>query len=73
MTTERIKGEIAFHCDTRGCSEGIETGTKDFSEAKDTANEAGWLFRKRGDDWKHFCCRGHEEIDFSGASLATKP
>lgn len=66
---ERIKGEIAFHCDLHGCHDGIETGEKDFAEAKATAQAEGWQFRRRDEAWKHFCCSAHEGMDFRGQSL----
>lgn len=72
VTLERIKNDISFHCDLKGCDEGLETGEDDFAEAKDVAKEAGWQFRKREDGWKHFCSRIHEEMDFRGQSLVEK-
>lgn len=69
MATERIKGAVAFFCDTGGCGEGIETGEKDFAAAKDHAKAEGWQFRNRDGVWKHYCCRGHEEYDFRGQSI----
>jgi len=37
---ERLGGEIIFHCDE--CSECLETGTHDFSDALSELKEAKW-------------------------------
>lgn len=71
MTTDRIKGHVAFFCDTKGCEEGLETETGDFFKAREEAREADWQFRNRDGEWRHFCCRAHEEMDYRGQSLAT--
>lgn len=70
MSTDRIKGCVAFFCDTKGCGDGIETGERDFMAAKDHAQAEGWEFRRREEGWRHYCCRGHEEIDFRGQAIA---
>ncbi len=70
---DRIKGSIAFFCDLKGCEEGVETGERDFKEASNHAKSEGWLFRKRGDVWKHFCSEGHEEMDYRGQSITARP
>lgn len=72
MTTERIKGKLAYTCDLRGCHEALETEETDFALARVEAKEAGWLTRKRDDGWKNFCCANHEDMDFRGQSLVTK-
>lgn len=46
-------GPIDVHCDT--CPAGLETGTKDFSEARVTMREEGWKARRIDDQWLHFC------------------
>jgi len=69
MTGERIKGKVAFHCDLKGCNEGIETDSGDFTTALNEARAEGWLTRKRDDVWKHFCCQTHEEMDYRGQSI----
>ena len=69
MSIERIKGAIAFHCDTQGCDDGLETGEDDFLEAKDAAKHEGWLFRNRDGEWKHYCCERHEEMAFRGQAI----
>jgi hypothetical protein len=69
MTTERIKGCIAFYCDLPGCTESVETGEREFNEASASVKADGWCFRKRGAVWKHFCHYTHEEKDFRGQKL----
>lgn len=69
MTTDRIKGKVAFFCDLPGCREDLETESGDFMAAKDEAKEEGWQFRNRDGEWKHFCCATHEEMDYRGQSL----
>lgn len=64
MTIERIKGNISFLCDFKGCDEGLETSSGDFTKASAQAKEEGWLTRKRGDRWFNFCCEQHEEGHF---------
>lgn len=73
MSIDRIKGSVAFFCDLPGCEEGIETGERDFIEAKDHAKAEGWQFRKRDPEgWKQFCCDGHAVMDYRGQSLVAK-
>lgn len=69
MSIDRIKGNVTFLCDLRGCDNDLETATGDFAEAKDEAKQEGWQFRNRDGEWKHFCCRTHEEMDFRGQSI----
>lgn len=69
MSTERIKGAVAFFCDTKGCDEGVETGERDFQHAHAAAKAEGWVFRNRDGEWKHYCCRGHEEMDYRGQGI----
>lgn len=66
---ERIKGRIAFLCDIDGCHEGLETETGDFRTASDEAKEAGWQFRNRDGEWKHYCSAQHEQMGFNGQSI----
>lgn len=71
MSLDRIKGAVAFFCDCGGCETGIETGEREFTAAVQHARDAGWEFRRReGGEWKHYCCRGHEEYDFRGQSIS---
>lgn len=72
MTIDRIKGAIAFICDLEDCGDGIETGCKDFMEAKQHAKDEDWQFRNRDGVWKHFCCRAHEEMAWRGQRLTDK-
>lgn len=53
MTIERIKGCIAFICDN--CDEGLETEEESFAAAREAMAGEGWIIRKRGDEWAHFC------------------
>jgi hypothetical protein len=69
VSRERIKGAIAFHCDTQGCDESLETDEKDFAEARDTAKREGWQFRNRDGEWKHYCCARHEELAYRGQAI----
>jgi hypothetical protein len=50
---DRQKGEIVFECD--GCSDTLETGEREFSEAKHALDAEGWRARKLGSDWMHYC------------------
>ena len=69
MTVDRIKNNVAFFCDLPGCLEGLETEHRDFQSANAEAKVRGWLFRNRDGDWKHYCCRAHEEMGYRGQSL----
>jgi hypothetical protein len=53
MSIERIYGEIAFICDE--CSDTMETGEADFTEALANAKMEGWVSMKVGGDWNHYC------------------
>lgn len=50
---DRQGGEIIFECE--GCSDTLETGERDFSEAKAVLDTEGWRARKLGSDWLHYC------------------
>jgi hypothetical protein len=52
---DRQFGFIVFECDGQYCTEFLESGTRDFSEAVDELNEAGWVARKSNDQWLHIC------------------
>jgi len=69
MTAERIKGKVALQCDLKGCHDGLETSSGDFTTALNEARQEGWVTRKRDDGWKHFCCQRHEEMDYRGQSI----
>jgi hypothetical protein len=68
MSIDRIKGKVAFFCDTGGCLASLETEHGDFAAARGEAKEAGWTFRLRA-IWKHYCCPAHEEMDFRGQKI----
>jgi hypothetical protein len=53
MSIERIKGCIAFVCDS--CDEGFETEERDFAAAREAMAAEGWIVRRQGGEWKHFC------------------
>lgn len=54
MAVERDEtGEITFHCN--GCSDMLETLTRDFSAAMVDLRDAGWRAKKDGSEWEHFC------------------
>lgn len=69
MTTDYIKGNVAYTCDLAGCLEGYETSHGRFKDAAEEAKAEGWVFANRDGEWKHFCCRNHEEMNFRGQSL----
>lgn len=46
---------IIFQCD--GCGDEEDTGLTDFHDALDHIRSAGWVTRKDGDEWLHFCSR----------------
>lgn len=71
MTIERIKNNVAYFCDLDGCLESLETEHKDFPSANAEAKVRGWVFRNRDGEWKHFCSKHHEEMDFRGQSIVT--
>lgn len=50
---DRIYGQIAFECDA--CGDVLETGEKEFGEAKAFLDAEGWRARKIGTDWIHRC------------------
>lgn len=55
---DRQHGQIVFECE--GCSETLETGEREFAEAKGVLDDEGWKARKVGADWCHYCpeCAG---------------
>lgn len=55
MSLERDgwNGPITFCCDE--CGEVEETHCSDFTSAMKKAKSHGFVARKRGDDWLHFC------------------
>lgn len=55
MTTERIKGQLSFVCDSSGCSEFFEPSTNDFEDGWAEAKEQGWVASKSGKEWFHKC------------------
>lgn len=50
---DRIYGQIAFECDA--CGEALETGEKEFAEAKAFFDAEDWRALKVGSDWVHTC------------------
>jgi len=59
MTIHRdgYNGPIDFECDE--CGEILETGDDDFKTALAMAkDDNGWIIRKIGEVWHHFCGRG---------------
>jgi hypothetical protein len=62
MTTERIKGSVAFSCDN--CSETIQPECQDdFGSAWQEAFENGWRCFQAGDEWQHHCPACCEEAE----------
>jgi len=58
MTTLRRGSAIIFRCD--GCDEFLNTETDDFADANGVRNREGWIARKDGQAWQHYCpsCKG---------------
>ena len=50
---ERFGGPIAFCCDE--CGEVDETHCENFDGALAKVRSHGWVARKDGDDWFHYC------------------
>lgn len=50
---DRQHNQIIFECDA--CSETLETGERDFDEAKEILDREDWKARKFGSDWYHSC------------------
>jgi hypothetical protein len=50
---DRQHGMIIFECDV--CGDTLETGERDFNEAKAIQDREGWKARKIGSDWCHSC------------------
>jgi hypothetical protein len=50
---EGFDREITFYCDA--CSADEETGCTDFDDARACIKRKGWVIKKVGDEWCHFC------------------
>lgn len=53
MSLTRDRGKVVFECDR--CGEALETEEKDFDAAREKLTAEGWLTRKHGKDWCHYC------------------
>lgn len=60
MTTQEIKGQVAFSCDK--CPEtyepprlGIGSEKREWLEVWEDAKRAGWRARQNGSEWEHLC------------------
>lgn len=51
----RIHGKVAFTCDGDGCSESLETGKAEFSDAILQFKNDGWRASKEDGEWVHYC------------------
>jgi hypothetical protein len=49
----RQHDQIEFECDD--CGEVLETDASDWSEALRRMKTEGWVSRKNGSQWEHFC------------------
>ena len=49
-----FNGEISFEC--YGCGSEHHSEISNFSAALENAKEFGWVFKKDGSAWLHFCC-----------------
>ncbi len=52
MSMTKDRGLIIFQCDE--CKETLETETKEFAEAVTAQQEAGWFYRRYGNEHLHF-------------------
>jgi hypothetical protein len=57
MSSERIKGKIAFTCDGIHCHEAIETEHHDFGIALASIKDDGWIVKRIGAAYQHFCSK----------------
>lgn len=55
ITRERYNGPITLECDHPRCADVCETECSDFVSAIQKAKSRGWVARKEGDEWVHFC------------------
>lgn len=60
MTTQTIKGQIAFSCDR--CPEtyeppklGLGSEQREWTDVWEDAKAEGWRARKIGGEWQHHC------------------
>ena len=65
MGTERVSLDFSndfevceMYCNAKDCNFEAEFDGE-FQECIETAKESGWLIRKEGENWKHYCptCR----------------
>lgn len=53
MSVRREIHSVVFDCD--GCSNDFDSDTNDSREAVAEVKKDGWIVRKAGDDWEHYC------------------
>jgi len=46
-------GYFNFHCD--GCTNAVDTRQYEFNRAIKAIKESGWIIKKAGEEWRHFC------------------
>ena len=56
---------VVFECDA--CGEELETGERDFDDARDQLKREGWIVRRAGNRWLHFCT-DHDEDEMEEAT-----
>lgn len=55
MSITRIGSERWLSCDECGDDQDGQYENADFKQMVDDAKNAGWLIRKNGSDYEHFC------------------
>lgn len=50
---DKHNGQITFECDE--CGGDCDTGEDDFMAALEQIKSEGWIIKKIGGDWLHFC------------------
>jgi predicted RNA-binding Zn-ribbon protein involved in translation (DUF1610 family) len=49
----RIHNQIEFECDD--CGELLDTGATEWTDAMRAMKIDGWVSRKNGNQWEHYC------------------
>jgi hypothetical protein len=61
MTIQNLKRQIIIDCDDVRCTETFHSDEgEDFQDMWQRAKECGWVARRVGKDWLHFCAE-HDE------------
>jgi hypothetical protein len=62
MTIDRQHGYIHIICDGDGCSETLDTETRDWLDAQQVMRREGWRSSKATNEWKNYCLSCATEI-----------